>query len=216
MVAGEDHGLVDDAPSTALVVFALFLFLFDEHEVAEDVEEAVAFQHFLPEIAGAVARGVLRVASAALPLGLGGCLDLKGRKRVSSPLRRVLMCTSSGSAAKCTSARVLKRNSGARGSRSSWYCCTACRQLWRVPGFFSSQVATGSPFSANNRSTVSRLLGWQGTCRVTVSLFCSYNASTSSLSAWAGLKCASRKSFAVELEAVAQHVQRALDVEFFD
>ena len=68
MVTREDHGLVDDAPSTALVVFALFLFLLDEHEMAEDVEEAVALQHFLPEIAGAVARGVLRVASAALHL----------------------------------------------------------------------------------------------------------------------------------------------------
>ena len=34
--------------------------------MAEDVEKAVAFQYFLPEIAGAIARGVLRVASAAL------------------------------------------------------------------------------------------------------------------------------------------------------
>ena len=126
------------------------------------------------------------------------------------------MCISFGSAAKCTSARVLKRNSGARGSRSAWYCCSACRQFWPVPGFFSSQVATGSPFSANSRSTVSRLLGWQGTCRVTVSLFCAYSASTSSLRVWAGLKWASRKVLAVELEAVAQHVQRAFDVEFFD
>ena len=63
MIAGEDHGFVDAAPG-----MAFFFLLLDEHEVAEDVEEAVAFQHFLPEIAGAVARGVLRVASAALHL----------------------------------------------------------------------------------------------------------------------------------------------------
>ena len=50
---------------------------------------------------------------------------LKGRNRVVSPVSRVVMWTSSGSAAKCTSARFWNLKIGAFGSRSCWYCRTA-------------------------------------------------------------------------------------------
>ena len=68
MVAREDHRFLGDAPLAALAVVDLLFLLLDEHEVAEDVEEAVALEHLLPEVAGAVAGRMLRVARAALHL----------------------------------------------------------------------------------------------------------------------------------------------------
>ena len=68
VVAGEDQGLPGDPPRPALAVVRLLVLRLDEHEVAEDVEEALAFQHFLPEIAGAVSGRVLRIAGAAAHL----------------------------------------------------------------------------------------------------------------------------------------------------
>ena len=96
---------------------------------------------------------------------------MKGRKRVPPLASRVVMCTCSVSAAKCTSARCLKQKRGAWGSRSFLYCSKAFRHVWPVPGFLSSQVATGKPLSAKSRSTVWPLVGWQRTWRATVSLF---------------------------------------------
>ena len=102
------------------------------------------------------------------------------------------MWISSGSAAKWTRARFWKRNSGALGSRSCWYCRTALRQVWPVIGFFSSQVATGTPLSAKSRSMVSPLPGWHAACRVTVRSLRSNCASASGLSPCAGRNQARR------------------------
>ena len=68
VVAREDQRFLGDASLAALAVVDLLLLLLDEHEVAEDVEEAVALKHLLPEVARAVARRMLRVAGAALDL----------------------------------------------------------------------------------------------------------------------------------------------------
>src|SRR4051812_4205487 len=68
VVAREDQCLLDDAPLPAVAVIDLFIAPFDKHEVTEDVEEAVALEDLFPEIAGAVAGGMLRVACAALDL----------------------------------------------------------------------------------------------------------------------------------------------------
>src|SRR5579862_1383917 len=66
VVAGEDHRFLHDPPLPALAIVNLVLGLLDEHEVAENIEEAVALQHFFPKVARAVARRMLRVPGTAL------------------------------------------------------------------------------------------------------------------------------------------------------
>ncbi|HEX7960573.1 MAG TPA: hypothetical protein VF493_11680, partial [Terriglobales bacterium] len=68
MVARKDHLFLRNDPVSAFAVGSLVLAACDEHEVAEDVEEAVALQYFLPEVACAIARRVGRVSSPALHL----------------------------------------------------------------------------------------------------------------------------------------------------
>ena len=64
VVAREDDGLAL-LGARALRVRDLLLAVLDEHVGAEDVEEALPFEHLLPEVAGAVAGGVGRVAGPA-------------------------------------------------------------------------------------------------------------------------------------------------------
>src|SRR6266446_4005163 len=68
VVAREDHRLLSNPALAALAVVDLVLLLLHEHEVPQDVEETVALEHVLPEVAGAVAGGILWVALAALHL----------------------------------------------------------------------------------------------------------------------------------------------------
>src|SRR6266542_1394046 len=58
VVAGEDHRLLSNAPLAALPILDLLILPLDEHEVAEDVEEAVAPQDVVPEVADSVTRRV--------------------------------------------------------------------------------------------------------------------------------------------------------------
>ena len=51
---------------TAFPVIDFFFPLLHEHEMAENVEEAVTLQHLFPEITGPITRRMLRVAFAAL------------------------------------------------------------------------------------------------------------------------------------------------------
>ena len=66
VVARKNHRFLSDSPFPALAVVHLFLVFLDEHEVAEDIEEAVELQHLLPKVTCPVAGQMLRVASAAL------------------------------------------------------------------------------------------------------------------------------------------------------
>ena len=68
VIAWEDHDFFCDQPLTTLVVVDLFLLLFHEHEVPEDVEKAVTLEHVLPEVAGAVTGWMLWVAGSAFNL----------------------------------------------------------------------------------------------------------------------------------------------------
>src|ERR1039458_1284689 len=65
MVAWEDHRLLSHQSMSAPAVVHLFLLLFEEHKVTEDVEEAVELKDFLPEVTRAVAGLVLGIPRAA-------------------------------------------------------------------------------------------------------------------------------------------------------
>ena len=85
MVAREDHRFPDHPPLSAVAVVDLLFPLLDEHEVAEDVEEAVALEHLLPEVAGAVAGRMLRIARAALYLArMAAAVEWKEVRLVAS------------------------------------------------------------------------------------------------------------------------------------
>ena len=71
VVAREDHRLAL-LGAGALRVLDLLLAGLEEDVGAEDVEEALAFEHLAPEVVGAVAVGVGRVAGAAVD-GRRGC-----------------------------------------------------------------------------------------------------------------------------------------------
>ena len=64
VIAREDQRLPRHG-ARALRVLHLLVTALDEHVRAEDVQEPLALQHLLPEVAGAVARGMRRVAGAA-------------------------------------------------------------------------------------------------------------------------------------------------------
>ena len=81
VIAGEDHGLCGDAPLTTLAVLGLLLPGLDEQKMPKDVEKAVAREHVQPEVAGAVAGGMLRVAGAAFNLA-----------RLAAAIERQEMC----------------------------------------------------------------------------------------------------------------------------
>src|SRR5208282_6443073 len=68
MITREDHRFLDHNPLAALAVVHLLLLLFDEHEVAENIEETVELKHVLPKITRAIAGLMLRIARAALNL----------------------------------------------------------------------------------------------------------------------------------------------------
>src|ERR1017187_5175851 len=65
VVTRENHRLLRHPAMTASAIVHLFLFLFDKHEVAENIEEAVKPEHLLPEIARAIAGLVLGIACPA-------------------------------------------------------------------------------------------------------------------------------------------------------
>ena len=64
VIAREDQRLALHG-ARALIVLDLLVAALDEHIRAENVQKPLAFKHFSPEVAGAVARRVRRVASAA-------------------------------------------------------------------------------------------------------------------------------------------------------
>src|SRR5947207_1693889 len=66
MIARKNHRLGDDPFLSAFAIIDLFLLLLDEHEMAEDIEKTVALQNLFPEIAAAIARGMLRISRATL------------------------------------------------------------------------------------------------------------------------------------------------------
>src|SRR5579859_6247286 len=68
VIAGKDHRFFFNPSLSPLAVINFFLGLLDKHEMAQNIEEAIALEHFFPEVAGAVARGVLWIACAALHL----------------------------------------------------------------------------------------------------------------------------------------------------
>ena len=77
VIAGKDQGL--GTPRRPVRSAAVLLARFDEHEVAEDVEHAVAVQHVFPEIAGPVPRGVARIPRPALD-GPGPAAAVEGQE----------------------------------------------------------------------------------------------------------------------------------------
>src|SRR5439155_9440461 len=56
MVARENHLLIRDPTMPPTAVIHFFLFLFEKHEVAENIEEAFELKHLLPEVTCAIAR----------------------------------------------------------------------------------------------------------------------------------------------------------------
>ena len=95
VVAREDQRLVRAPPHAAPRVRDLPLPRLDEQEVAQDVEKAVARQHVVPEVPGAVPGRMRRIARPAVHRARPAP-RLNGRKRVSAPASRVLMRTSAG------------------------------------------------------------------------------------------------------------------------
>src|SRR5205823_373778 len=65
VVAGENHRFLGDPTMSSAAVVHLLLILFEENEVAEDIEKAFKLENLLPEIARAIAGFVDWVSCAA-------------------------------------------------------------------------------------------------------------------------------------------------------
>ena len=123
------------------------------------------------------------------------------------------MCTSSGSAAKCTSARVLKPKSGARGSRSRLVL------LHGVPPVLAG--AGVLELAGRDRQTVHReeqidrvvLAGMAGHLARDRQPVLGVERQHLVVQPVRGLEVGQPEGLAVELEAVAQDVQRAFEVQ---
>jgi hypothetical protein len=98
----------------------------------------------------------------------------------------VVIATRSVSTAKCTNARLDK--AGDTGSRSVRYCAIAFSTLCPVNAFFSSAVATSSPFTNRPRSIVFVDPAWYASWRVTFNRFAPYSRTSSGVRPCAGRK----------------------------
>ena len=111
---------------------------------------------------------------------------LKGRKRVSCPAKLVVIATWCGSTAKWTKVRLAKIRSC--GFRSVRYWVIACSRPCPVNGFFNSAVATGTPLTANVRSSDDPGLDSEWcNCRMTLSRLAAYWSANSGVRVLAGL-----------------------------
>src|SRR5439155_12726471 len=81
VVPREHHRLFDHTLLPAFPVIDFLFFLLDEHEMTDDVDEAVALKYLCPKIAGAITRRMLRITCSAFYLA-----------RVASAVERKEMC----------------------------------------------------------------------------------------------------------------------------
>ena len=86
VVAWEDHLFLGDSFGNAVLDDFLF-FLHKGNKAVDEVEQAVTLQHFLPEVAGGIAVGILGIACATNHTGTIGALV--ERQEVSLPIRQL-------------------------------------------------------------------------------------------------------------------------------
>src|SRR6266568_9345561 len=64
MVAWEDHGLSRDPTMSPTAIIHFLLFLFEKHEMAENIEQTLALEHLLPKVTCAIAGLMNRISCA--------------------------------------------------------------------------------------------------------------------------------------------------------
>ena len=106
VVAGEDQRPLLPHLAGGGVLLLLDL---QVQEASEQVQERVGREHLVPQVGRPLA-ALISGLPAAIPLP-----RLKGRNRVRPSASRVVICASSGSTAKCTSAPRLKAKIGSAG-----------------------------------------------------------------------------------------------------
>ena len=215
VIAREDHGLGGDAPLTTLAVIGLLLPGLDEQEMPKDVEKAVAREHVLPEVAGAVAGRMLRVAGAAfysarLAAAVEGqemrLATRKPRRHVDFVRIRREMHQGAGLEAKERRTRV---------------------PVLLVLAYRMTPVLTGArilQLTGGYRKTVQREHEIDGVLLARMAEHLSRDREPVLLvegqhlviETMRGLEGREPEGLAIELEAVPQHVQRALEVELLD
>ena len=215
MIAREDYGLGGDAPLTTLAVFDLLLPGLDEQKMSNNVEKAVAREHVLPEVAGAVAGGMLRVTGAAFYLArLAAAVERQEMRFGTRKPRRhvdfvrigremhqgagfeakerrtrvpVLLVLAHRMAPVLAGARILQLTGGYRQT---------VQREHEIDGVVLARMAEHLPRDREPVLLVERQHLIIETMR--------------------GLEGREPEGLAVELEAVPQHVQRALEVELLD
>ena len=126
------------------------------------------------------------------------------------------MWTSSGSAAKCTSARFLNSNNGARGSRSSLYWRTALPPALARAGILQLDGGHRQPVHRQHhveRAVVAGMTRHLARHRQPV---LAEQFQHLVVRAVGGLEVGEAKRLPVKLEAMPQHMERALGVQFLD
>ena len=215
VIAREDHGLGGDAPLTTLAVLGLLLPGLDEQKMPKDVEKAVAPEHVLPEVAGAVAGGMLRVPGAAFNLARlvaaveGQEMGLGTRKprrhvdlvRIGREMHQragieakergtgipVILVLAHRMAPALAGARILQLTGGYRKT---------VQREHQIDGVVLARMAEHLPRDREPVLPVERQ-------HLVIETMC-------------GLEGREPEGLAVELEAVPQNVQRALEVELLD
>ena len=212
VVAGEDQGLPRDPPRSPLAVVHLLVLRLDEHEVAEDVQEALAFQHLFPEIARAVSGRVPRIAGAAAHLArMAAAVERQeARLRPADAGAHVHLVRVRGEVHQRPGLETEQRR-----ARVAVAPVLPHRVAPALAGAGVLQLASRHRQAVQREQQVHRIafLRMAGRLPRDRQLVLSVQRRHFLVQRVGGLEPGHPEGLAVELEAVPQHVQRALEVE---
>ena len=215
VVARKNHRLLGDAPLTALAIVDLLLSLLQEHEVPKDVEEAVALEHVFPEVARPVAGRMLRIAGAALNLAWMAAA-VEGQKvgvRAAQPRRHLHLVRIGGEVDQGARLEAEERRARVAVLLVLAHCVSP---VLTCAGILQLAACDRQPVHREQdvqRVVLARMTEYLPRDR---ELVLGVKRQDLLVEAVRRLEIRETEGLAIELEAVAQDVQRTLEVELFD
>ena len=215
VIAGEDHGFFFNTPLPALAIVSLFFAFLDEHEMAEDIEKAVALQHLFPEVSAAVSGRMLRIARSALHLaGMAAAIErqkvralpLQARGhvdffRIGGEVHQSAFLEAEETRPRVAVRLVLRHSVPPRLSRS---------------GILHFAGSHGQAIHGKKQINCVMLPGMAWYLPRDGELILGVTRQHFIVQAMSGLEVSHAEGLAVELEAVPQDVKHALEFQFFD
>ena len=215
VIAWEDHGFLGNQPLITLAVFDLLLLGLDEQEMPEDVEKAIALEHVLPEVACSVTGWMLWVAGSTFDLPrLAPPVERQELRLGARKPRRHVDLVRVGS-------EVHEGADFEAKQRRTWIPVLLVLAHRMSPALAAARILQ---LTGGDRQTVQREHEIDGVVLARMAEHLSREGKLVLLverqhliiETVRRLEGGEPEGLAVKLEAVPQHVQRSLEVEFLD